>query len=338
MIHEAVSGQVKEWAIVIPARNEEKCIGRCLDAITKLSAPLHSFEVIVVDNGSVDRTASIAASYGPQLDVRVLEAPKLSIGALRNFGASHSKSKFLAFVDADCLVPSDWLKVAAELLRKHQNSVIGCQYALPDDAGWPARVWHMRFHNGRTGDVSYVPAGNLLISRALFQELSGFNTRLKSNEDSEFCSRARASGSRVLAFSELASTHLGAEKDLRHFIRRQMWHGASVCNRTAFRGNVRALLLASYTLGSEIWLILSIWLPGVAVWYFPLAALLLAPAFLCFGGLKKCRRNLPQLFLLLLAYSIARACVLPLAFLRGLREYVVRRSQPAVETGDICRI
>ena len=337
MIQEAASGRAKEWTIVIPALNEEKCIGRCLDAIAKLSTSAQSFEVLLVDNGSVDKTISIAQSYTPRLNLRVLQAPGLGIGALRNLGASQSTGEFLAFVDADCLAPPAWLNSAATLLRNYRDAVIGSQYALPEDAGWPARVWRRRFHDGRSGDVAYVPAGNLLISRELFRSLGGFNAKLKSNEDSEFCSRALASGYRVLAFPELAATHLGAEKNLRHFMRRQMWHGANVCNGAAFTGNVRALSLATYTLACAICLLLAICLPGPVAWYLPVAALLLAPAFLCLGGLRRCGRDLPRLFLLLFTYSVVRACVLPLAALRGVRECVTDRSRQPAEVGNTCR-
>lgn len=99
-------------SVVIPARDEEDCIGRCLD---RLTAQLESGdEIILLDNGSEDRTAEIADSYD---DVRVIDAPDdrfddihyRGLSQLRQLGAEEASNEIVATTDADTIPPMDWL-------------------------------------------------------------------------------------------------------------------------------------------------------------------------------------------------------------------------------------
>src|SRR5215475_9251882 len=96
-------------SIIIPALNEEKMIGRCLESLTKLAFARDRFEVLVVDNGSRDKTLMIVESFKDRLNLRVLQQAGVRISALRNLGARAAAGDILAFLDADCLAPTDWL-------------------------------------------------------------------------------------------------------------------------------------------------------------------------------------------------------------------------------------
>lgn len=289
-----------------------------------MSGACQAFEVIVVDNGSIDETVAIAKSYSPWMDIRVLVVPGVNVGALRNAGAELAAGAFLAFLDADCFVERSWFEHAVRVLRSYPSTIVGSSYALPEDAGWPARVWHRRFHEGRTGEVSYVPGGNLMIPGELFRRIGGFDAALRSNEDSEFCSRARRMGIRVFSFPELAVIHLGAEKSLCHFVRRQLWHGSDVCSRSALAGNIRAIGFAAYTLFCGAWLLTVALFQPVTFLCFPALALLLPTVVMSANGRHcvKGFRNFAATAALLLTYGIVRACVLPVAAVRGLRSWV----------------
>ena len=248
----------KEWSIVIPALNEEKHISLCLESVSNLNCCKNSIEIIVVDNGSTDRTAAIAAHYTTDIDKKVLIIPHVTVGALRNAGAEVSSGRFLAFLDADCTVARSWLALATRLLSENPSSIAGAFYDVPEDAGWPARLWHRYLHPPRAGEVTYIPASNLLIEKSLFRQIGGFNAGLRTNEDSQLCAKARLAGSKVLAFPELTITHLGAERTLLDFAKRQLWHGSSVLNRDALRSNARAIGIGVYTWTCICWLIIRI--------------------------------------------------------------------------------
>src|SRR6185437_9769826 len=98
-----------EVSIIIPAFNEERSIGSCLDAIANLRTADAEFEVLVIDNGSADRTVEIARHYAGRLNLRTVIEPGVHVSVLRNTGARLAMGKHLAFVDADCIVSPDWL-------------------------------------------------------------------------------------------------------------------------------------------------------------------------------------------------------------------------------------
>jgi glycosyltransferase involved in cell wall biosynthesis len=95
----------KALSVIIPTYNEETLLPGCLDSLLTQSADPASYEVVVVDNHSTDRSAGIARSKG----VRVEEEPRKGyVHAIRR-GVEVSQANLLAFTDADCRVPRDWV-------------------------------------------------------------------------------------------------------------------------------------------------------------------------------------------------------------------------------------
>ena len=90
-------------SVVIPARNEENYIGGCLEALSRQDYP--NFEVIVIDNGSIDKTAIIAKKYF----INVIKEKKVGLSHARNKGFKGSKGSIIARTDADSVPPTDWL-------------------------------------------------------------------------------------------------------------------------------------------------------------------------------------------------------------------------------------
>jgi len=107
-------------SVVIPARNEEKYIGKCLQSL--LEQEEKADEIIVVDNNSSDKTAEIAKSYG----ARVLEEKTQGITYARTLGFNSAKSEIIARVDADTTVPKDWiLRIKKHFEDKNTNVIFG---------------------------------------------------------------------------------------------------------------------------------------------------------------------------------------------------------------------
>jgi glycosyltransferase involved in cell wall biosynthesis len=216
------------FSVIIPARNEEGVIGQCLERLSQLDYPREAFEVIVVDNGSTDRTTEIARSWGSALNVTVLPKRNAHISAVRNFGVASARGEFLAFLDADCLVSAKWLREADTLLSADGAGVVGAHYRIPEESSWLARAWYQDEHANRGGKTSYVPSGDLLMRRPDFLRIGGFDETLETNEDYELCQRAQAAGLPVLAFPQLEVVHLGTPQTLRAFYGKQRWHGKHV--------------------------------------------------------------------------------------------------------------
>lgn len=313
-----VSSTAVSISIIIPALNEERMIGRCLESLAKLESSRDLFEVIVVDNGSRDRTLEIAESFHDRLNVKVLQKTNVRISALRNLGARAAAGDILAFLDADCLAPQDWLDRMLELVPADGAGVVGAHYLLPDDSTWVGRTWHRYQEAPKSGEVSHVPAGDLIMRREDFLRLGGFDETIQTNEDYELCERARKSGMQVRAFPVIGVVHLGTAQSLRVFFRKQAWHGTHVIKvflRDMLKShNRKAVFFAAYTLlcvlavlAGIAWAIISHklwWLPvsGVAALCVPPAALSVRQVL----ASGKWADFLP-LFTLYLTYGMARA-------------------------------
>jgi glycosyltransferase involved in cell wall biosynthesis len=242
------------FSIVIPVLNEERMIAGCLEALSKLEYPHSQFEVIVVDNGSTDRTTSIAASFSSLLNLSILQRTNVKISGVRNWGAAAARGDILAFLDADCIVPARWLQEAEVLYASKSRVLLGAHYRIPEPSSWVARSWFRERETTACELASYVPSGNLFISRSHFAVIGGFDETLETNEDYDFCQSARAAGLEILAYPAIAVVHLGTPQTLYDFYRRQRWHGKHVfkvfLRRLPQLHNLRAVSFALYTIVS----------------------------------------------------------------------------------------
>jgi len=106
-------------SVIIPAKNTEDTIGNCLRAVLSQRYVNTDYEVIVVDDGSTDRTAEIAKS----MRARVIQQENAGPAAARNAGAEAAYGEILAFTDADCVPSPEWLHYLTMPFRDPQ--VIG---------------------------------------------------------------------------------------------------------------------------------------------------------------------------------------------------------------------
>lgn len=227
-------------SIVIPARNEETHIGKALTSIAALDYPRERIEVIVVDNGSTDRTARIAHAHG----VHVLHSDARTVGQVRNAGVSQATGEIIAFVDADCMVPASWLRAGVAALASPDIGAVGNERCLaPADAGWVEKIW-AGVSATRALPVSALATSSFIIRRELFEQLGGFNTRLSAGEDDDLSARIRRAGYTLLALPECTVTHLDYPHTLRQMLMRQLWHGRSQL-QTA-RGYTDRLLILTH--------------------------------------------------------------------------------------------
>jgi glycosyltransferase involved in cell wall biosynthesis len=239
-------------SVIIPALNEEAMIGRCLGSLIGSKCPTDGFEVILVDNGSTDHTLEVARSFSGHLNLTILQRPCINISGLRNEGAAAAKGEILAFLDADCLVPSDWIVNACCHLSSEGAGVIGGNIDIPGESRWVARAWYGIGYAPRDGEVTYVPSGNMLMRRSSFRRIGGFDESLKTSEDCELCFRAKESGMTVRAIGEMAVIHVRTPQTLTQFYLRERWHGTHVVKvflaNIKARPNLRAVVFAFYML------------------------------------------------------------------------------------------
>lgn len=205
-------------SVIIPTYNEERFIGRCLDAVFAQDYPGGMVEVIVVDNGSSDNTVALVRARGAQ----VHQFPAIPVGALRNRGARLATHEVLAFLDADCIPPRHWLQGCAEAMSQGA-CLTGDSYDIPEHPHWIERAWFAQEPVGRRR-THLIPAGDMILPRESFLALGGFNETLTAGEDAEFCLRARERLP-IIADDRTRVVHLGNPASVHQFLARETWHG-----------------------------------------------------------------------------------------------------------------
>lgn len=206
-------------SVVIPAYNEEKLLPRCLSSLSELDYPRDRLEVIVVDNGSQDRTQTIAQSQGAVL----LIDESRTVAGLRNIGAKNANGELLAFVDADCLVAADWLQKAVPYFHDPKTAAWGAPPEPPSPPTWVQSAWYLvRKKAEPVQAVEWLESMNLFVRKPLFDSLGGFNESLITCEDVDFCYRLHAHG-RIVADAGIRVVHLGEAATVRDFIRKEIW-------------------------------------------------------------------------------------------------------------------
>ena len=117
--------------VIIPARNEEKNIGRLLESLSAQIYPGEKFEIIVIDDDSTDGTAAVVNGF-EQSNVRLIELSKYTVGqeikahkkkAIET-GISHSKGELIVTTDADCVADPNWLQTIADFYALHRPEMI----------------------------------------------------------------------------------------------------------------------------------------------------------------------------------------------------------------------
>jgi glycosyltransferase involved in cell wall biosynthesis len=109
-----------EVSVVIPVYNEKKYIGKCLESLKNQKEAAD--EIIVVDNNCTDNTANIARKFG----ATVVKEKKQGVIFARNKGFNSTRCSIIARIDADSIVPKNWIKkIKANFARKNIDALTG---------------------------------------------------------------------------------------------------------------------------------------------------------------------------------------------------------------------
>jgi glycosyltransferase involved in cell wall biosynthesis len=170
---------------IIPAHNAERFIAEAVGSI--LSQTYEKLECIVVDDGSSDATASVAAASGS--DVRVISQPNRGVSAARNHGADAAEGSLLAFLDADDV----WLPERVDRMLKALDAEPGWDAVLSAAQVVDAELRPLSIQRQDSPldlrsivlcEASLVSTGsNMLIRKPAFEALGGFDMRLSTAAD-----------------------------------------------------------------------------------------------------------------------------------------------------------
>jgi len=182
-------------SVVIPVFNGARFLAAAVESA--LSQEGEAVEVIVVDDESTDDSAQVAAAIP---NVYCLKQAHAGPAAARNAGVASSSGEFIAFLDADDLMPPNKLAIQVGHLRSHPE--VGCvlgRQELRLEPGVSLPDWATGSPAWARLDPEYVEreqvhAMSMVMRRAVFEEVGPFDTRFRFGEDTDWIFRLREAG------------------------------------------------------------------------------------------------------------------------------------------------
>jgi len=175
-------------SVIIPVYNGEQYLAKTIDSV--LAQTYRPFEIIVLDDGSIDNSAEIAQSYK---EVRYIYQSNQGVPVARNAGISAARGEFIAFLDQDDMWDSNKLAVQMEHLVKNPKLgyVIGKQ-RLFLEPGVEMPSW-LREKLLREDQMGYLPSA-LLVRVSVFEQTGGFDPDHQTASDVEWFFKAKDMG------------------------------------------------------------------------------------------------------------------------------------------------
>ncbi len=194
-------------SVVIPVHNGEKTIAACLQSVS--DSDYRHFEVIVVDDGSTDRTADRTKAFPCQV-VRL--RANLGPAAARNKGAEASRGGILFFLDADIVIERSTITRIVQVFNDRPSlSALFCSYhknTIPTNfASVYKNLLHHYTHQTSREDAATFCGGFGAIRKDALVQLGGFNEDYKHLEDIELGYRLYRAGHKIRLTKDIQVTH-----------------------------------------------------------------------------------------------------------------------------------
>ncbi|HEV2336674.1 MAG TPA: glycosyltransferase [Stellaceae bacterium] len=212
-------------SVVVCAYNAERTMEACLASLEALDYP--DYEVIVVNDGSTDRTLEIAESFP---FCRIVSQPNKGLSIARNVGAAAATGEIVAYTDSDCVADPDWLTyLAARMEAGNLAACGGPNFPPPEDSLVPAAVAVSPggpTHVLISDEVAEHIAGcNMAFRRDILQGLGGFDPIYRAaGDDVDICWRFQDAG-HAIGFSPAAVVWHFRRNTVRAYLNQQKGYG-----------------------------------------------------------------------------------------------------------------
>jgi glycosyltransferase involved in cell wall biosynthesis len=169
--------------LIVASLDGERYLHQALESA--FAQDMDSFEVVFVDDGSTDATASIARAF----PVRYIHQENAGLPSARNAGLAVARGAFVAFLDDDDVLPPDKLRIQSDYLRAHPETgcVLGRQEWIIEAGVEPPNLQRDPIF----GDLGGIAMGTAMIRRSILEELHGFDASYRYAEDRDLFVRLR---------------------------------------------------------------------------------------------------------------------------------------------------
>lgn len=215
-----ISKMKKFVSVIIPVLNSSSNLCHCLQALEQQSYPNHSYEVIVIDNGSTENIEAVTAAFK---NVQTLHEPQTGSYNARNTGIKAAKGEILAFTDADCIPAEHWIEEGVKALTSIPNCglVAGeIQFFFntpnrPNVIELCDSVMHLQ-QRYYLRDSHFGATANIFTFRHIIESVGDFDSTLKSGGDQEWGQRVFAAGYKQVYAAD-AKIHHPARSSFQEF-------------------------------------------------------------------------------------------------------------------------
>lgn len=197
-------------SIIIPCKNEEHNIVRCLESVVRAVKDIENSEIIIVDSASTDRTLERIRRY-PVNIVQLKEGWVHSAAAGRFIGTLNAHGQYVWFVDADIWLVEGFVEKVIKYLNEHPKCAavagIGDEIYLRDGnevVGQTKNVY--RRNTNKIAEVEYLGASAIFRKKAL-EEVGHFNPYLFAHEEWELCQRLRHKKWKIMSLPIKMAVH-----------------------------------------------------------------------------------------------------------------------------------
>lgn len=213
-------------SVVLCVRNGEDHIREQLESLAAQDHP-GPWELIVVDDGSTDRTTSIVEEFVPELPLRLVQIEHgTGLAHARNVGCAHARGELVAFCDGDDVAEPSWL--SALVLASERSQIVGGHLEERELNDELHSTWRYPMTDGalpRAFGRWVTPVGaNMAVSASLLAALSGFDTALVTGEEIDLAIRAKCAGHTPL-YAPDAVIHYRHRNSIRHLARQAYRYG-----------------------------------------------------------------------------------------------------------------
>ena len=224
---EPVSVAGRSWptaSVVVCTRNGAKTLGDCLAGLLNLDYP--HFEVLVVDDGSTDDTATIASTF----PFRVIGSGGRGLSHARNRGLQHSTGEIVAYLDDDARPDPHWLTHIAATLSTTDHAGVGGPNIAPVDSSFVAqcvdRAPGLPTHILLDDHVAeHIPGCNMAFRRDRLEAVGGFDPQFHvAGDDVDLCWRLQERGW-TLGFNSAAVVFHHRRDSVRRYLKQQVGYG-----------------------------------------------------------------------------------------------------------------
>ena len=178
-------------SVIIPVRNGGDSIRSCLTSLAGVDYPADRREIVVVDNGSTDKTAEIVRGF-PVSYVTAFE--RRGAPAARNAGIRAAQGEILAFTDADCAVTRGWLRAMVQAFDAPEvGAVAGEILPYPPKTAaerYASRIRHLSPQKYLARPrLPFAVFANLAFRRTVFDRIGLLDEHLIQGDSTDFCTR-----------------------------------------------------------------------------------------------------------------------------------------------------